>query len=32
MAKNLEGSVRYYCPDNGTGVACPVGLGVTASR
>ena len=29
LSKNPEGSGRYYCPDNGTGVACPIGLGVT---
>jgi hypothetical protein len=31
LAKNVEGSVRYYCPDNGTGVACPVGLEVASA-
>jgi peptide-methionine (S)-S-oxide reductase len=28
LAKNPNG----YCPDHGTGVACPVGLGVTAGQ
>jgi peptide-methionine (S)-S-oxide reductase len=28
LAKNPNG----YCPDHGTGVACPTGLGVTAGR
>jgi peptide-methionine (S)-S-oxide reductase len=28
LAKNPNG----YCPDHGTGVACPVGLGVTADQ
>jgi peptide-methionine (S)-S-oxide reductase len=30
LSKKPEGSVSSYCPDNSTGVACPVGLGVTA--
>ncbi|MDQ3407467.1 MAG: peptide-methionine (S)-S-oxide reductase, partial [Chloroflexota bacterium] len=24
LAKNVEGTVRYYCPDNGTGVGIVV--------
>ncbi len=28
LSKNPPGSVQYYCPDHGTGVACPVGLSV----
>ncbi len=33
LSKVANGTVRgsAYCPDNGTGVACPVGLGVTAA-
>jgi hypothetical protein len=28
----LETNPDGYCPDHGTGVACPVGLGVLAEK